>query len=163
MAHIRSLKVLVAGVFATLCVVLVQGSDIAGAAEAGQSKTIGGLTVYIGVVPAEIVKGPSSQPVEQPMHGRVPKGAHEVHVVAGIFDAATGSRVSDAVVTAQFSPIGLTGTRNKLDPMEIAGTTSYGGFFSLPGSDLYSVKLAIQRASADRPVVVEFKYDHRRQ
>ena len=123
------------------------------AAQEGQ-QTVGDLTVYLGVVPAEIVK--------EPMHGGAPKGAHEHDLVAAVFNAKTGARVSDASVTAQVSGLGLAGARKRLAAMEIAGTTTYGGFFSLPGADLYTVRLAIERGSGSRPVVVDFKYDHRR-
>lgn len=47
--------------------------DAAIAAETEQSKTAGGLTVYLGVVPAEIVKGP-------PTHVLLSKGPHEYQV-----------------------------------------------------------------------------------
>ena len=128
----------------------------------GLRKTVGGLTVYLGVIGAEIVKGPPPHSAERPMHGRIPKGAHEHHVVASIFDAATKARISDATVTAQVSGVGLSGPRKKLEPMEIAGTTTYGAFFDLPGRDLYTVKLTIGRPGAGQPVVVDFRYDHRR-
>jgi hypothetical protein len=95
------------------------------------------------------------------MHGRIPKGPHEYHVVAAVFDTASGARVSDAAVTAQVSGLGLSGTSKKLGPMEIAGTTTYGGFFNLPGRDRYTVKLTIERSVGAKPVVLEFKYDHR--
>ncbi|OCK53624.1 hypothetical protein [Bradyrhizobium sp. LMTR 3] len=126
-----------------------------------QSKTAGGFKVYLGVVPAEIVKGLGAAGKEPPMHGGIPEGAHEYHVVAAVFDAATGARVSDAVVTAEVSGLGLSGSRKKLEPMQIAGTTTYGGFFNLPGFDLYTVKLAIERGAAS-PAVLEFRYGHRR-
>ena len=132
------------------------------AAESDQSKTAGGVTVYLGVVPAEIVKGlPASGATERPMHGGIPKGPHEYHFVAAVFDAASGARVSDAVVTAEVAGLGLSGSKKRLEPMQIAGTTTYGGFFDLPGFDLYNVKLSVQRADT-RPAVLEFKYDHRR-
>ena len=95
------------------------------------------------------------------MHGGVPKGPHEYHVVAAVFDVASGARISDAVVTAQISGLGLSGSKKQLEPMQIAGTTTYGGFFDLPGYDLYTVKLTVERSGAS-PVVLEFNYDHRR-
>jgi hypothetical protein len=55
------------------------------------------------------------------MHGHVPKGPHEYHLVAAVFDAATGARVSDAAVTAEVSGLGLSGSKRKLEPMQIAG------------------------------------------
>jgi len=96
------------------------------------------------------------------MHGRIPRGPHEYHVVAAIFDAATGTRVSDAYVSAQLSGVGLSGERKNLQPMQLSGTTTYGAFFSLPGRDLYTVRLAITRPGGREPVSVDFRYDHRR-
>jgi len=131
-------------------------------AAAQETLSKNGLTVYLGVAPAEIVKGPSAHSVERPMHGRVPNGPHEYHVLAAIFDAATGDRVSNARVTAQVSGIGLAGAKKKLEPMQIASTTTYGGFFDVPGFDLYTVRLTIARPGEPQPVVFNFKYDHRR-
>ena len=132
------------------------------AASSGEVKTSGGLMVYLGVVPAEFVKGPTPHSAERPMHRRIPRGPHEYHVVAAIFDAATSARVSDASVTAQLSGVGLSGTRKNLEPMQISGTTSYGAFFSLPGRDLYMIRLAIMRPGITQPVTIDFRYDHRR-
>jgi hypothetical protein len=64
-------------------------------------------------------------------------------------------------VTAEVSGLGLSGSKKQLEPMQIAGTTAYGGFFDLPGSDLYIVKLTVERGGA-KPAVLQFKYDHRR-
>jgi hypothetical protein len=117
-------------------------------------RTTGGLTIYLGVMPAEIIKGLPA------MHGDVPAGPHEYHVVTAIFDATSGARVSDATVTAKVSGLGLSGPERTLEP-SIADTITYGGFFSLPGRDLYTIELAIRRSLTQQPVVVAFKYDHR--
>lgn len=124
-------------------------------------RTVGNLSVYLGVVPAEIVKGPGPHSAERAMHGRVPRGRHDYHVVAALFDVATGARISEATVTAQVSGLGLSGPKAKLEPMEIAGTRTFGGFFNLPGRDVYSIKLSIERPDGAAPVVVNFKFDHR--
>jgi hypothetical protein len=121
------------------------------------SRTGGGITVYLGVVPAAQVKG---QGVGM-MHGGAPKGPHDYHIVAAVFDAATGARISDAMVTAKVSGLTLSGTETRLEPMDIANTITYGGFVRLPGADLYEIRLTIQRPAVDRSVVLEFKYDHR--
>jgi|SRR6516165_647093 hypothetical protein len=149
------------GALVGLAVISIALNKIATAAEPGESKTKGGLTVYLGVVPAEIVKGPSSHSSDRAMHGRIPRGPHEYHVVAALFDTASGARVSDAAVTAQISGLGLSGNSKKLEPMEIAGSTTYGAFFNLPGRDLYTVKLTIDRSSSPRPLTFNFKYEHR--
>ncbi len=153
------------GVALMTCDVAVAAErDAAIAAETEQSQTAGGLMVYLGVVPAEIVKGPpthvllSKGPHEYEISSKSP---HEYDIVAAIFDAASGERVSDGVVTAEVSGLGLPGGNKRLEPMQIGGTTAYGGFFELPGSDLYIVKLTVERGGA-KPTVMEFKYDHRR-
>jgi hypothetical protein len=134
----------------------------ASAVESDQVKTAGGVTVYLGVVPAEIVKGVAAGgSADRSMHGGVPKGPHEYHFVAALFDAASGNRISDAVVTAQVSGLGLSGSKMKLEPMQISGTITYGGFFHLPGLDLYTLKLTVERGGAS-PAVLQFRYDHRR-
>jgi hypothetical protein len=124
----------------------ILASDVVGALAAAAQiiddhmRTAGGLTVYFGVMPAAIVKGHPT------MHGGAPTGPHEYHVIAAVFDAATGARVSNAAVTAQVSGLGLSGTRKKLEPMEIAGMITFGGFFNLPGRDLDTVKLTVERS-----------------
>jgi hypothetical protein len=151
----------IAALFGALCIAF-GSSGVANAADTDQSKTAGGVTVYLGVVPAEIVKGlASGSTTERPMHGGIPRGPHEYHFVAAVFDATSGARVSDAVVTAEVSGLGLAGSKKKLEPMQIAGTTTYGSFFDLPGFDLYTVKLTVERSGAS-PAVLQFKYDHRR-
>ena len=132
-------------------------SHTAEAAESSESKTSGGLTVFLGIEPAEIIKDPPPHLAERPMHNRIPRGPHEYHVVAALFDTATGARVSDAAVTAQISGLGLSGSGKKLERMEI----EYGAFFNLPGRDLYTVKLTIERSSSPRPLTFSFQYAHR--
>ena len=125
--------------------------------------TAGGLTAYLGVMPAEIVKGhPSSHP-EGTMHGGTPIGAHEYHVVVAIFDAGSGARISDARETAKVSGLGLSGPEKALEPMAIANTITYGGFFELPGADLYTVSVTVRRPGAQARVILDFRYDHRSQ
>jgi hypothetical protein len=131
-------------------------------AAAQDYKTADGLTVYIGVVPAELVKGPAPRSAEPPMHGGAPRHGRQHHVVVAIFDAATNARVSDAMVTAQVSGLALSGPIKTLEPMEIDKTTSYGNFFSLPGTDIYTIRLTIRRPGSQAAVVFDFKYDHRR-
>ena len=156
------LKAILGVCFAILCVLSVLSSRAATAVEDMPYRTADGLAVYLGVVPAEIVKGHPPGHPEQAMHGGAPKGPHQYHVVVAVFDSASGNRISDATVTAQVSGLGLSGSKVKLEPMEIAGTISYGGFFNLPGRDLYTVRLTIERTGAGRATVMDLRYDHRR-
>jgi hypothetical protein len=132
------------------------------AADTDQPRTAGGLRVYFGVIPAEIVRGRSLlNPTEGTMHGGIPTGVHEYHLVVAIFDATSGARISEAAVTAEVSGPGISSTTKTLEPMERAGSPRYGGFFNLESRDLYTVKLTIERSGGAPPVTIEFKYDHR--
>jgi hypothetical protein len=95
------------------------------------------------------------------MHGGIPTGAHEYHVVVAIFDAKSGARISDAAVTAEVSAPGLPATTKKLEVMERAGAPRYGGFFDLAIHDVYTVRLTVDRPGWASAVAIELKYDHR--
>lgn len=143
---------------------MATGADIestlsAGAIEGAQSKTTDGLIIYFGVMPAAIIKGLPAHAAEPPMHGSAASGAHEYHMVVAVFDAATNARISDAIVIAKASGLGLSGPEQTLEAMKIADTVTYGTFFDLP-PDLYTISLSIQRPKS-QPVTVNFTYDHR--
>ena len=124
------------------------------------SKTAGGLLVYVGFLPAEMLKTHAPAHAEEQMHGGVPKGRHEYHLVVAVFDEKSGDRVSDAEVFAKISPLGLSGSRKRLEPMEIAGTTTYGEFFDLPSADMYTVALEIKGAGTRSRVKFDFTFHH---
>jgi hypothetical protein len=128
------------------------------AADGDPYKTAGGLAVYLGVLPAAMVRGHQTHPEER-MHGGIPSGPHAYHVVAAVFNAATGARVEDAKVEARVTPRGLGGETQALEPMQIAGTVTYGNYFTMGGSDPYRVELRIT-PSGGSPVEVEFTYRH---
>jgi hypothetical protein len=124
-------------------------------------RTADGLVVYLGILPAELIKGHRKSHPETTMHGGASRDAHEHHLISAVFDQATGNRVSDAAVTATVSGLGLAGQRITLEPMRIDETVTYGGFVDLPEKDLYTVKLEIRRRNQMAPVSVKFVYDHR--
>ena len=130
----------------------------------GLYQSVAGVEAFIGVVPAEITKGHApTQPAKERMHGGVPSGGHQYHLIAAVFDAKTGARIEDAAVTVQVSGLGLAGPKQVLEPMSIAGTVTYGVFVDLPGADQYTIVLTIKRRAAAEPITLKFTYDHRNQ
>ncbi len=121
-----------------------------------ESKTVDGLLIYIGLLPAEMLKEQTQALTQKQMHGGVPGGKREYHFVVAIFHSETGVRVTDAKVKAQFSPDGLAGQHKNLEPMEIAGATTYGEFFDLPTADRYVIKLEVKRGKTEKSVVIDF-------
>ena len=145
---------------------VIAASLVAGAANAagdGLYQSASGVEAYIGMVPAEITKGHAPTGPEGAMHGEVPTGGHQYHLIAAVFDAKTGARIADAAVTGQVSGLGLAGPEKVLEAMAIAGTITYGAYFDLPGPDLYTIALTIKRPASAQPITLKFTYDHRNQ
>ena len=127
-----------------------QGDDL--------SKTIDGITIYLGIVPAEIVRGHPSQHGESTMHRAVPRGSEFRHIVVALFDAKTGDRITDATVDARVEQVGLAAQNKALDPMQIASTLSYGNYFAMPPSQLYTITLKVKAKRYPHAVEARFEY-----
>ena len=143
--------------------ILGAGSPV-GAGEASQSVTSHGLTLYFGVIPAAIAEGVAGRESEPNMHGGPPAAPHAQHLVVAIFNAVTGQRVTDAVVSARISLPGHDLPEQTLQPMEISGTVTYGNFFDLSQPGVYRIRLSISGTKAvpavAKPIVIDFLYDH---
>lgn len=125
---------------------------------AGDVRNVDGYAVYLGVVPAAIVLGHAPAHAERQMHGGVPAGHHQHHLVVAVFDAATGVRVDDAVVSARVGEPGLAVVDKRLQPMPIAGAISYGNYFVLSPPGPYRIEVHIMRPASARPIVTTFTY-----
>jgi len=126
--------------------------------DTGQTKTADGFTVYLGVIPAEIIRGYPKDSPERMVHGGTPRGEHVYHVVVSIFETKSGARITDAKVSGQVASLGLGGPKRELEPMKIADTITYGNYFTLPGKGPYRIVLEITQSR--RPVTVSFDYRH---
>jgi hypothetical protein len=131
------------------------------AAEPENYKTIDGVAVYLGLLPAEMIRGHGATHPEATMHGGQPKGSHVYHVTVALFDRTTNARITDAEVRARASGVGLAGAERALEPMTIADTVTYGNYFALPGQGTYEIQVEIRRPGTAAPLKVQFTYDHR--
>jgi hypothetical protein len=138
-------------------------STLAGAAVANDnlSKVVDGVTIYVGIVPAEIVRGHPKEHPEGAMHGGVPLGAEQYHVMVALFDAKTGQRITDADVKASVAGVGMTGSPVTLEPMKIADTITYGNYFNMSGYGPFRIVLQIKRPDVAR--VIEARFEHKHQ
>ena len=71
------------------------------AEESSYRKIVDGVVVYIGMVPAELVRGHPPAHSESTMHGGVQVG--ENHLTVAVFDDKSGRRITDAQVTAHIT------------------------------------------------------------
>jgi hypothetical protein len=107
-----------------------------------------------------MTKGHPSSHEEATMHGGPGAWAHQFHILVAVFDAGTGKRVEDANVSASVTGVGLAGTKQTLEPMRIADTTTYGNYYDLGGSSRFRIVVEVKRPNEAKPVTVEFAYKH---
>ena len=142
----------------TLLAALALGASFAAPVRAEHSKNVGGHTVYLGVVPAEVVKGHEPGHPERQMHGGMPNRRGQYHVMVVIFESANGKRITDARVVARVSEPGLAPVQKQLEPMLIAGAMSFGNYFPMGGAGPYRIKVAFEPATAKQKFETEFRY-----
>ncbi|NRQ12863.1 iron transporter [Ensifer sesbaniae] len=138
-------------------------SHASAASEDENYRVVNDLAVYLGVLPAAIVRRHPKEHPEASMHDGAPGGAHQYHIVVAIFDALSGARIEYAGVAATVSGLGNVGTKTiELQPMTIAETVTYGNFVTLLGTDRYDIRLQISIPDREHPVHVGFEYQHTR-
>lgn len=124
-----------------------------------QSVTDHGLTVYFGVVPAEIARGIAKTHGESDLHPDTPKRPAAYHLIVAIFNAVTGERITDATITASMAQFGKPAPTETLEPMKIADTVSYGNFFDLPTHGVYRIHLNVLRSDRTRSIEIDLHYE----
>lgn len=136
---------------ATLGVTLVS-AELASADDGYQSAD--GLSVYLGIMPASVVRGHPADHEEGAMHGGAPSGRHPQHLVVAVFDSQSSNRIENAEIVATVSSLGhVSHERIELEPMTIADTITYGGFANFPGRSRYEIELSISIPDRiDRPI-----------
>ena len=158
--HTLHLKTFLRAALAGVAALMVSAAF---AADSNLHKVVHGVSIYLGVFPAEMILGHPKPHVEAEMHGGVPAGQNQQHVVVALFDNATGRRITAARVRANVSEIGLSGVQKKLEPMLIAGTVSYGNYFNMPAvNNPYRIQVRIELPGVADVIEAQFDYQHAR-
>lgn len=122
-----------------------------------QRMTVGGLEVYLGRVSAERMRAfPAGSP-EAKMHGGIPGGSGYHHMSVSIFDAATHAPVTGATVSLDVEQLGMGREAKALEPVTIAGGTSYGAYVRLAPKNAYAFYVRVQKPGAAKPVEAKFQ------
>lgn len=58
------------------------------------------------------------------------------------------------------APPDLAPVTRRLEPMLIAGTVTYGNYFTMGGDDPYEIIFVVTTKEAAEPAVVKFSYEH---
>jgi len=140
--------------------VFVIASSIALAHVTNESQSAAGLTVDLGIVPAETLRGRPEEDAVRQMHGGVPSGKSMYHVMVAIFDEKTGQRVTSAQVRARVEEVGLTSEEKALQPMQVANAVTYGNFFRMAGSGTFRITVQIRLPDTTRMTELQFEHRH---
>ncbi len=131
--------------------------------ETGQSQEVGGITVYYGLMPAEIVGKHPDTHEEKTMHHGLYAKPEDYHLIVALFDK-NGQRIRDASVVATIGEFGTAGIRKELEPMHVGDVgRSYGNFFALRRSGIYRIAIEVQRPAGTQGKPVEALFDYRLQ
>lgn len=135
---------------------LLLAATAAWSADSGYHKVAGGVSVYFGIVPAEIVRGHPREHPESEMHGGVPAG--ENHIMVALFDDKTGERIVRAEVVARVRGGRAPEVEKRLESMTIAGSLTYGNYFYMAGSGPYQIELRIYAPGRNKPISMRFEW-----
>lgn len=156
-------KAFAIALFGTLFVcALVMFSTAVSADHLGRTQTLGGMTIYLGLVPADLLR---QHPDRYPYHeqAKVPSGRHVHHVMLALFDNSTGARITDAVVEARVAPLALAGQTKPLDPTVVAGALTYCNYFRISPLDTTEIRAEIRRPDMARVTRARFVLEGHRE
>ena len=92
------------------------------------------------------------------MHNGIPSGRGYYHLNVSLHDTASNAEITNAQVDARVATP-LNGETRHLQPMQINGNTSYGGYFHLSQNGPYTITVTVHRPGT--PQVIEAKFDYR--
>ncbi|HZR02582.1 MAG TPA: hypothetical protein VFA81_05340 [Burkholderiales bacterium] len=140
-------------------IILAASPRLAQAAEPGDQPIVkDGLEMFYGVILSQIILGHPSQHPERTMHGGVPAGMHQDHLLVSLFDSATKQRIVGAKVRAIVTTNEMPVQRKALEPMQFAGSITYGNYFHTSPSGPVHIEVEVWRPGAARSVRAAFNY-----
>lgn len=139
---VRSVGAWSAGILLALAIA-TSGALNAGSLERAQ--VAGNMNVFLGIMPADAIRGQLADLMEEQMHGGIPSGEDVHHVLVTLFDRGSGKRIGDATVTARVAPLGLGGSARPLEVMYSAGVVCYCNWFRMTAGETYRISVLIER------------------
>ena len=162
--HLLIASALVLAMLATWAVSALAASDSA------LSRTVDGMTVYLGVTPSAVAFERAGSRPDSLAHGTKRPGKASQHLLVALVDAKSGGRIADAKVTANVTELGdakvtanvtelgLGSEEKRLELMTVGGTPSYGNHFTLKPGNRYTITVKVWRAGGRTPTEATFDY-----
>jgi len=131
---------------------------IPAAATGGEDyRIVEGMTVYLGVIPASVIRE-HAKDYPASVSATVVSGPEQRYVTIALFDARSGERITDAVVSARVIGTTQASAEKSLKPVTVAGALTYGDYFPMQGGGTYKVAVHIHRPATPNVILAEFQY-----
>ena len=132
------------------------------AAEASWHQESANYHVYLGVVPASLIKvNPALVDGDKTLHKGDNTGDSSDHVLVSIFRKPNSERVVNATVIAQVGIKKLfrgAKVEKPLEKMLTSGVVTYGNYFSIPKQGEYEIAVRMYEPNKDQAETVTFLY-----
>lgn len=123
-------------------------------------KTVDDLRIYLGVLPAGLVRGHQAERA-MAVHGGLPRSSvHNIHVLAAVFDKNTGARLSGIRVNARIHGTNQNRWTVALKPMIVNNALTYGGFTNLGAQEDVMISIDVVRPNRKHVTTAQFEYNH---
>lgn len=132
----------------------------AAAEEIGFRKNVGDYSLYLAVMPAEVIKGPLPPEPAGGSLNRSPAARDTHHVMLSIFDSRSGLRVGGLQVEARVAALGFSGEKRDLEPVSIGGATVYGNTFPMLGRGPFRIDVEFRARYGPHTQQTTFYFTH---
>ena len=150
---------------ALLIAALLCGTGLLRAEQGESSQVVGGVSIYVGVLPAQMIAMQPKEHHETNMHRGAPGWGEQYHVMVSLFEHVKWTPIADAGVTVSVTDARSPGQRvrgpqKQLERMAVAGSMAYGNYFNMPGLGPYRIDIEIRRPGTQQPIKAAFDYRH---
>jgi hypothetical protein len=125
-------------------------------AAAQQSRSVEGVTVNLGIVPAEVALGAAGHSEAHPAHP--PAGSQ--HLLITLDDQKSGKRIGDAEVAIEVTDPHGHVEKKPLLHTQAGGFPDYSELFRFGWSGQYSIRVIITPRPGAKPIETLFTVDH---
>lgn len=132
----------------------------AAAEETGFRKNVGDYSLYLAVMPAEVIKGPLPPEPAGASPNRSPAARDTHHVMVSIFDSRSGLRISGWRVEARVAALGFSGEKRDLEPLSVGGAMVYGNTFPMLGRGPFRVDVKFSARYGPHKQQTTFYFTH---
>lgn len=123
-------------------------------------KTVDDLKIYLGVLPAGLVRGHEAELATAVQRGLPRSSVHNIHVLAAVFDKNTGARLNGIRVNARIHGTNQNRWTVRLKPMIVNNALTYGGFTNLGAEEDVMISIDVMRPNRKHVTTAQFEYTH---